>query len=166
MGHGQYILIGHEAVHEPNLLFWGQWCYETANSDRIVKQDYIGGIFVSTVFLGLDHNWLPGGPPVLFETMVFGGRMDMYQDRCCTWEEAEQMHATIQADVIRNLEWWRRLRWKMEVRMKEMESYNAESSMRAAGVDKTSKPRPWGEQGAATRQGRRTQEIDEEVGHA
>lgn len=27
---------------------------------------------VSTVFLGLDHNYGPSGPPILFETMTFG----------------------------------------------------------------------------------------------
>ena len=26
---------------------------------------------VSTVWLGLDHNWRPEGPPLIFETMVF-----------------------------------------------------------------------------------------------
>lgn len=26
---------------------------------------------VSTVWLGLDHNWRPHGPPLIFETMVF-----------------------------------------------------------------------------------------------
>lgn len=30
-----------------------------------------GGRFVSTVFLGLDHNWIEGGAPMLFETMIF-----------------------------------------------------------------------------------------------
>jgi hypothetical protein len=46
---------------------------------------------VSTVFLGLNHNW-SGGAPVLFETMVMGGPMAGEQDRYCTWAEAEQGH--------------------------------------------------------------------------
>lgn len=31
----------------------------------------VGNYKVSTIFLGLDHNWEPGGPPVLWETMAF-----------------------------------------------------------------------------------------------
>ncbi len=50
-------------------------------------------IEVSTVFLGIDHNHSGSGPPVLFETMVFGGPYDDTQDRYCTWEEAESGHA-------------------------------------------------------------------------
>jgi hypothetical protein len=37
-------------------------------------------IRVSTVFLGLDHAFR-GGPPVLWETMVFGGVLDGEMDR-------------------------------------------------------------------------------------
>lgn len=59
--------------------------------DRVVKQETIGDAWISTVFLGLDHSW-EEGPPVLFETMIFGGEHDMYQDRYCTWEEAEEGH--------------------------------------------------------------------------
>lgn len=32
------------------------------------------------------------GPPIVFETMIFGGANDEYQERCSTWEEAEAMH--------------------------------------------------------------------------
>jgi hypothetical protein len=53
---------------------------------------------VSTVFLGLDHSF-GTGPPLLFETMVFGGPMDQEQGRCTTWEEAESLHATMVARV-------------------------------------------------------------------
>jgi hypothetical protein len=50
-------------------------------------------IFISTVFLGLDHGW-GEGPPMLFETMIFNlpGSEDEYQTRCSTWEQAEAMH--------------------------------------------------------------------------
>lgn len=48
---------------------------------------------VSTVFLGIDHSFGYGGPPVLFETMIFGGEQDGYQERCCTYDEAIAMHA-------------------------------------------------------------------------
>ena len=31
----------------------------------------LSGMEVSTVWLGLNHNWFPTGPPLIFETMVF-----------------------------------------------------------------------------------------------
>lgn len=55
---------------------------------------------ISTVFLGLDHSW-NGGPPVVFETMVFGGPLDEEQDRYCTRAEAEAGHAMWVARVCR-----------------------------------------------------------------
>ena len=59
---------------------------------RTVKTEYVGKIHISTVFLGMDHGWGEGAP-VLFETMVFGEcDMDCEQDRCCTWDEALEMH--------------------------------------------------------------------------
>jgi hypothetical protein len=51
------------------------------------------GVRISTVFLGIDHNHLRQGPPILFETMIFGGPYDQYMDRYCTWAEAEAGHA-------------------------------------------------------------------------
>lgn len=46
---------------------------------------------VSTVFLGLNHSW-GDGPPQLFETMVFDGKMHREQDHYATWQEAEEGH--------------------------------------------------------------------------
>ena len=43
------------------------------------------------VFLGLDHSF-GSGPPLLFETMVFGGPLDEEMDRYTTWDEAEAGH--------------------------------------------------------------------------
>ena len=37
-----------------------------------VAQTQIGPYWVSTVWLGLDHSYLRTGPPLIFETMVFG----------------------------------------------------------------------------------------------
>ena len=69
---------------------WAKWFEKGGN--RIVKQEMIGDTKVSTVFLGLDHNF-GDGPPVLWETMVFGGKFDQHQNRCSgNWEQAEAMH--------------------------------------------------------------------------
>lgn len=75
------------AVEEPNLMAWGRWM---ASSDRNIARVTLGDVLVSTVFLGLDHGW--GGPPVLFETMIFGGPHSDYQQRYTTRTEALMGH--------------------------------------------------------------------------
>lgn len=53
-------------------LTWGQWMEEArAKGLRVVGQDRVGRYLVSTVFLGVDHRFIGGGPPLVFETMVF-----------------------------------------------------------------------------------------------
>lgn len=85
-----YILDGHEPVPTDDVLVWGGW-WEKA--DRFVKQtDVSEGVTVSTVFLGLDHNW-GDGPPLLFETMIFGGPLSDSEWRYSTWAQAEKGHA-------------------------------------------------------------------------
>jgi hypothetical protein len=101
-----YILQDQTPVPVTDALVWGEW-FETA--DRIVKSDMIQGIHVSTVFIGIDHgySWMhgvqPGYKPLLFETMVFGGEMDMHQQRYSTWKGAEHGHDKIVERVRENL---------------------------------------------------------------
>lgn len=85
----KYILRDHKPIPCADLKIWAQW-FESA--DRIVRKTSIGTAKVSTVFLGIDHNFGEKGKPLLFETMIFGGPHDQYQDRCSTWDEAEAMH--------------------------------------------------------------------------
>jgi len=82
-----YILEG----KTPVLVSKTEWARAFEIGNRHVDETYIGDLHVSTVFLGLDHQF-GDGPPLLFETMIFGGPEDQYQTRCSTWEEAEQMH--------------------------------------------------------------------------
>ena len=61
---------------------------------QVVKQDTLdNGLHVSTVWLGLNHNFAEG-PPLIFETMVFGGPEE-YQERYATLEEANAGHQTM-----------------------------------------------------------------------
>ena len=92
-----YILEGHEAV-KTDLMTWARM-FEKA--DRVVRKTTIGDAEIITVFLGLDHQF-GDGPPLLFETMVFGGKLDQKQDRCTTWEEAEAMHEAMSGRVRSN----------------------------------------------------------------
>lgn len=52
----------------------------------------VGETRVSTVWLGLDHRW-GEGPPLIFETMVFGGPLAGECERYCTKEQARDGHA-------------------------------------------------------------------------
>lgn len=78
------------AVACENLLEWALW-FESA--DRTVVKTEVGDKRVSTVFLGLDHNYSGDGPPVLWETMVFGpdGAGDE-QERYTSVEAARKGH--------------------------------------------------------------------------
>jgi len=85
-----YILDNHEAV-PVDLMTWAKW-FEKA--DRTVATTNVGEMRVSTVFLGLNHQY-GDGPPLLFETLVFGGALADEMDRYSTWQEAEAGHAAM-----------------------------------------------------------------------
>jgi hypothetical protein len=68
-----------------------------------VAETTVGEAWVSTVFLGIDRNIYRKGPPILFETMIFGGRLNKFQNRCSTWAEAEAMHNLVVAMLRGNL---------------------------------------------------------------
>ena len=59
---------------------------------KAVKQEYVGDVRISTVFLGLDH--AAEIAPVLWETMIFGGEHDQYMDRYTSYEDALEGHQT------------------------------------------------------------------------
>jgi len=79
-----------------------EWAEGFDRMDAIVEKTDIAGIHISTVFLGIDHSY-GQGPPLLFETMIFGGEHDMYQDRYTTWEQAEEGHHIACELVIESL---------------------------------------------------------------
>lgn len=63
-----------------------------------VALDEIGDVTVSTAFVSFNHSQVYGGPPLVFETMVFGD-LDNDEDegvyRYSTWEEAEEGHKRV-----------------------------------------------------------------------
>jgi hypothetical protein len=86
-----YILVGH-APMAVDMMTWAKMFENPAH--RRVAETAIGDkCSVSTIFLGLDHNWRGVGDPVLFETMIFGGPLDAHSWRYTTWNEAERGHA-------------------------------------------------------------------------
>lgn len=92
-----YILDkNNEAQECDDIMEWGLWFSNFEN--RRVAEDIIDGIKVSTIFLGIDHAF-GGGPPVLWETMVFGSNSE-YQDRYTSHEDALVGHAKA-CDILR-----------------------------------------------------------------
>ncbi len=84
-------------VREPDLNKWVAW-FETAK--RHVADEKIGKSRISTVFLGLDHGFDDRKSPVLWESLVFGGKLSGKIDRCSgSREQAEAMHAKMVARV-------------------------------------------------------------------
>lgn len=79
----------HVPLREFDLGKWSKWVVEPKN--RRIAETKVGSKIVSTVFLGVDHGF-DGGPPVLFETMVFGGKFSQYMQRYCTYEGALEGH--------------------------------------------------------------------------
>lgn len=90
-----YIIENGVPKLEPDLNRWGKW-FEQADDERRVGLTKVGKIEVSTVFLGLDHNYSHEGSPILFETMVFGGDGEPCW-RYCTREEALTGHKKVVA---------------------------------------------------------------------
>jgi len=86
-----YILDENNKVVEADLMTWARW-FE--GHDRKIARTQVGKNSVSTVFLGLDHSF-GGGPPLLFETMIFPtADNDDYQTRAETREQALEQHIT------------------------------------------------------------------------
>ena len=81
-----YKLDGHIPIRVETLKAWAD---ELARHDRITAETgidpwrvdvtEIGDVVISTVFLALDYRRSRRGPPLLFETKVFGGSLDRFE---------------------------------------------------------------------------------------
>jgi len=83
-----YILLDNGETKPVSSMEWAEW-FETA--ERCIAFDKLQDCEVSTVFRGLDHRFA-AGPPLIFETMVFGGPLDQEMDRYSTKVEALAGH--------------------------------------------------------------------------
>lgn len=77
-----YDANGNEISIEEGLRLFGE-----DNRDRTLARDTRDGVTVSTVLLVIDHAF-GHGPPLIFETMIFGGPHDEEQWRYSTRAEA------------------------------------------------------------------------------
>lgn len=90
-----YILDNDHNPVAADVLVAAKWLEDNLER-RVVKQENIldkngETVRVSTVFLGLDHAW-NSKTPVLWETMIFGGEHDQYQDRYTSYQDALEGH--------------------------------------------------------------------------
>jgi hypothetical protein len=95
-----YVLNDDHTVRPAELMEWA-----TAFNDmekRRVARDQIGDVWISTVFLGLDHQY-GEGPPLIFETLISGGAYDQDMWRYSTWDEAVAGHQAA-VDLVRSEE--------------------------------------------------------------
>lgn len=88
--HSRHYILDGKKIVPVGLLEWAKWI-EDSNNKRIAL-DFVGKVKISTVFLGIDHSFGRPGPPILFETMVFGGKFNSEQRRYATYEQAEAGH--------------------------------------------------------------------------
>ena len=74
----------HHVVEATSWRQWGEF-FENLTNRLVDYTDITSQMYVSTVFLGIDHRFSSSGPPIVFETMVFGGpdSIDQSQWRYC-----------------------------------------------------------------------------------
>jgi hypothetical protein len=88
----RYFILDGQRPIETDCMSWARWFEKNQETRIVAKSSKEDGTNVSTVFVGIDMGYDDNGPPIVFETMIFGGEHDQWQDRCSTWEGAEEMH--------------------------------------------------------------------------
>jgi len=87
-----------------------KWAKYLDNANRNVDITFLThGIRISTVFLGLDNSLIGSDIPILFETMIFGGKHDLYQERYATWEQADKGHKIAVKLAKKDLNLWQKI---------------------------------------------------------
>ena len=76
-----------------NVTLWARLLQNMPVGQRRVASNFVGDVRVSTVFLGIDHNFSLSGDPILWETMIFGGPEDGFQRRYTSKADAIVGHA-------------------------------------------------------------------------
>ena len=88
-------------VRPKTLREWGE--FMESGKRKVARDKISDDVEVSTVFLGMDHSF-GSGPPVLWETMVFGGPLDQEEERYTCRRAAELGHAEMVARCKKALE--------------------------------------------------------------
>lgn len=94
-----YIEVDGVPVQEESAAVWEDF---RKGDKGIVDRTDVDGLLVSTVFLGIDHNFSGTGPPLVYETMVFGNASSFDEwevHRYCTRAEALAGHNKVVVDL-------------------------------------------------------------------
>lgn len=89
-----------------NLISFHKWAELHADTEyvKVARDEFeIEGeeIRVSTAWLGINHNFTGSGPPIIFETMVFGGEHDEWMWRYTTETEAKAGHVIVTEGIVK-----------------------------------------------------------------
>jgi len=98
-----YYILDAEGEPKPaELLEWAKW-FEDAANRQLARTEVKPDVTVSTIFLGLDHNFC-SGKPVLWETVIFGGPRSEEMYRYTNEVAALKKHAKIVEELREDLE--------------------------------------------------------------
>ena len=100
-----YYLLRDGVCVPTDMMTWAQE-FDFKSEERRIAQTQLEGVWISTVFLGLNHAYLPTQPPLLFETMVFcdEGVLPDWQNECERYSTLEEARAGHEAMVKRVLQ--------------------------------------------------------------
>jgi hypothetical protein len=77
-----------------------EWARKHADREySVVAQHWVRGWMVSTVWLGLNHNFTRQGPPIIFETMIFAPKDATIGREGEGWEAGEDAFGTDAPDL-------------------------------------------------------------------
>lgn len=120
---GKYKFIDGKVIPEPNLFKWAEWFEEAHKKEKtLIKRTIIENIRISSIFLGLDHDFarvarpLPENyQPLIFETMIFDDNkkskiedLNNFQERYRTIEETIKRHNELVETVKKFLSWYKK----------------------------------------------------------
>lgn len=88
-----YYLNDDHSVKPCSLIEWSQQQNQMfKDNSKHLALNNVGHYSISTVWLGINHNFHFKGRALLFETMVFDKDDSIYTDRYSTWDEAIEGH--------------------------------------------------------------------------
>lgn len=90
----KYAILENSMVEETDVHAYLKWVRDDGDfaKRRIGYTELAGEVTVSTVFLGMNHQFEPNAPALWFETLVFGGVLDGEMERYTTYSEAKAGH--------------------------------------------------------------------------
>jgi|TARA_Y100000310_G_scaffold281982_1_gene302887 hypothetical protein len=99
-----YILENGEPKKVNDISEWSRWFDDL--SKRVIKQTLVSvagkTVEISTIFTGT--HMYPSKPLMLWETMIFGGKYDLWREKYSSEEEALLKHEDLCVMVLKNEE--------------------------------------------------------------